>query len=967
MTSFRGLRVLPLALLAASCGVGGALALSGGGGGGGGGGSDKPPPPSVVVTAPAAGEEASNYVAFTYVLRDPQVREGDTGRGGGADDPRVRVRPQWSFAADPDTWFDMTEAEVPETDGTRTLPLGEHTFVWNTLPDLGGRQGRLRVRVRVEAEYEESAGIARRFRTRETAFQVDTRLCGTVFGEEVQPPVDIDTFPVDLRPDGDGFVVADFGANIVERVDSAGLVRRLLGFGLPGDNVTQSAPGVAAGVARLPTLTALDLDATGALHTTHGTKSYVTNLRSVSYELDGTVLAPFSVIRTGFFHPEGARGLRVHPSGALVSAVSESTGPGGTLATYLKAYNPQREGAILVGQTEVSPLRDEVLVEVGADTVAVAIGPEGEIYWVQRNTPQVSVLNTTDHDLTLGGATVTPGEVRVVAGTTTAGFSGDGGDATAAQFTIPGSIDVSADRALFVADTGNTRVRLVNLGTSDVTFAGTTVRPGEIDTVVGGGTGGVGSRARDLQLAIPNAVSLDANGNLLIADERSVVFVNGGTTAVTSYGKTAGAARTTRVYDASRRGGIPLAEPRAVHSSSPAEVFFTDRATVRVMNLERDARVYGGEATAPGGTGIVAGGAVPGFSGDGGSARSAAFSFPSGLARQGRLRLFVADSGNHRIRLVNLGDPRLPGGDSDTYLGALLAPGNVTTVVGGGATALVNDGDGLPATSASLQGPLGVAVAPDGLLWLVDTGHHRVRVVNPGSAPVTVAGRTVAPGTIESILGDGVAGFTADGPGPWRVSEPSAIVIDPEGVVYWADRGNARIRALNPTAAAVARAGITIPPNEVRTLVGNGTRGHGGDGGDGPSAEVDSPRGLFVQARLDNSPVALYFSDESENVVRALNLSSTDDLALQIDPDGRVLVTIPAASVFTVAGGPNTPGFRNPPAFAGDGGTVGEVRFNAPFGIAVTVSGGVPAHFFVADRNNDRLRRFGPPPLVKTN
>ena len=180
------------------------------------------------------------------------------------------------------------------------------------------------------------------------------------------------------------------------------------------------------------------------------------------------------------------------------------------------------------------------------DAVGVAVGPDGEIYYVERSAARVRVVNPGTTDVVVGGTTVAPGTVRTVAGGNGPGFTGDGGLATSAQLQIPSAIDVSAARGMFVADTGNVRVRLVNLGAAPVTYAETTVGVGEIATVAGGGSGGVGSKARDLQFAIPNALCVDANGNLLVADERTVIFVNGAATSITSYGKTAGPARTAR-------------------------------------------------------------------------------------------------------------------------------------------------------------------------------------------------------------------------------------------------------------------------------------------------------------------------------------------------------------------------------------------------------------------------------------
>lgn len=978
-------RILPLALVAASCGVGGGLVAAAGGGGGGGGGGPAPPPPQVVVFAPSD-PVVSNLVRFSYLLSDDQVRrESAQGRPGGADDPRVRIRAQWQVVpreGDPEPpWLEMSAAEVPQSDGTRTLPLGQHTFVWNTLPDLGGAQGRFRIRARVLAEYEESSGLRRRFRSRDAVFQFDARLAGTVLGADVQPPSDLDTFPTDVRPDGDGFVVSVFGANVVERVDAAGLVRRLLGFGVPGDTVGS---GRSPGVARLQTLVGLEIDGDGNLYTNHSASILVTNAGRTLSPLPpfapvaipfgpATSVPPFTVVRSTLAVSD-SRDVRLHPTGVLLFLVG---------GTQLSAFNPGDASAPTVTLAGVDIAPGAVVTIAGggtstadgvpatqaqlADAVGVAVGPDGEVYVVERAGARVRVVNTGTSPLDLPGVTVGPAEIVTVAGTGTAGLPVDGGPAAEAQLNIPGAIDVTSGRALFIADTGNLRVRLVNLGPADVTFAETTVAPGRIDSVVGVGTGGVGSKARDLQLSIPNGLSLDAGGNLLIADERSVILVNGSTSSVSAYGSTALASRTARVYSAQDRGGVPLTEPRALHAASSTDVYFTDLATVRVMNLATNERVFGGEEAAPGGTAIVGGGSVPGYGGDGGSARSAAFSRPSALATQGRLQLFVADTGNDRVRLINVGDARLPTSDALTYLGISIPPGNVATVAGGPA-AMPPDGvgDGLPPGDAALLGPEGVAVGPDGLLWICDTMHHRIRVVNPRTTPVTVGGVDVAAGTIRTIVGDGTPGASPDGPLPGRVNAPSAVVLDRSGMLYFAERGNSRIRCVNLSAGPLERAGLAVDPGEVRTLVGTGVPGNSGDGGDGPSARIDAPRSLALYED-DERPVALFFADEDAHVVRALNLTADQDLALSIEADGRTAVTIPAAGIFTVAGGPNTIGLDNAPSYAGDGDIAANVRFNAPFGIVLTVTGDRTAHFFVADRRNDRLRRFGAPPLVQTN
>ena len=971
-------------LFASSCGVGGLLTASAGGGGGGGGGKPKPPPPTVSVIAPS-GPGTSNLVSFVFDLRDPQVKTPEPGGPGTPGQPpldrgpRVQVEPQFALlpaAPGEEVWTTMTEALVPQSEGRRALSLGQHTFVWNSVVDLGGFTGR--VRVRVLASYEDTEGIQRSFKIRDAVFDVDNRLAGTIAGAEAQAPEDVDTFPVDVRPDGDAFLVASLGANIVERVDASGRIERVLGYGLPGDTLGTT-PVQNPGVVRLPTLVAFERDAAGNLFTNHSSSIVVTNRGPAPLTFLASVVPAHSTTRvTAANDLTLARGVRFHTSGVLLVASNP-----GTEESEIRALHPGVGGPVTLAGTTIAPGTQAVIAggasasttAEGAlasdtklsDVVALAVGPDGEIYYAERSLGRIRVINPGTTPIVLGGASVAPGTVVTVAGGNGLGFSGDGGPAAAAQLNLPGSLDVSASRILFIADTSNLVIRGVNLGAATRTFAQSTIGVGEIATVAGvhdGAGGGVGSPALATALGTPNGVAVDASGNLLIADQHFVILVNGGTSTVTSYGKTAGPTRTASVYDSTRRGGLPLLRPHAVHSPSADVVYFTDRTTVRVLNLSRFTATFGGVAPDAGATAIVAGGSVPGFSGDGGSARSAALSNPSALATEGPSRLYVADTGNDRIRFVNVNDPRAVG-TAQLAFGVPVASGAIATIAGGAIIPLPPYGDGLAPTAASLSAPQGVAVSNAGLVFVADTGHHRIRVMNPGPGDVTVAGVLVAGGTIQTIAGGNAAGFTPDGPGPWMLDSPGALAVDRD-LLYFAEPGNARIRVLNLSASTVTCAGVAVAPSEIRTICGNGVRGSAGDGGLGPDARIDSPTGLFVQT-LNSERALLYFTDGPQNVLRVLNLTADTDLIGAIDAQGRPTTTIPAASVVTLAGGPNVVGFPNPPAFGGDGDTASAMRFATPAGVIVTVNPdtGLPAHLFVADQENNRLRRVGAPPLVK--
>jgi NHL repeat-containing protein len=968
--------------LSPGCGVGGVLvALAGGGGGGGSKSEPKPPAPAVFVSLPD-GPEGSNLVPFKVRLTDARLAGSDR-------NPRVRITP--TFAPTGGEFRPMTEAAVAQSEGTRGLTLvDEHTFVWNAFVDLGAAVGD--VRFRFEAAYEDAEGITRKFVAYEDRLHVDGRLAATVFGADVRDDSDVDTFPIDIRPDGDGFMVACLGANIVERVGPTGRIDRVVGLGIPG---TIANGGQAPGVARLPLVFGFDLDPAGNVLATHGESVSLTNRSGASVVFglvdeggtatpDTTTVAPQTVATVigaqrsvagsrGQLGPpiSFGRAMRRHPTGALlfidgaarVTAVNPQDPASGASTSVTLAgvvIGPGEAKVILGGGTQTGddvPGTDALLT----DAYALGIGPDGEVYCVERGPSRVRVLNTTAAPITVGGASVAANAVRTVVGGPSPGFGGDGGPATSAKLDQPSSVDVSPQRVLFIADTNNVVVRAANMSGSDVTFAETTIAAGAIDTVAGGGTGGVGSKARAFAFEIPNGASLDTNGNLLVADGHRVVFVNGSTATVESYGATTGAGRVALVYDATNRGGLILVEPRALASPSPDVLYVTDRSSVRVLNLGAVPAVYGGASAYPGAAAVLGGGAVTGFAGDGASARFAAFSTPSALATEGPFILYVADTGNDRVRVINTDDARLAAVHS--ALGVSVVAGNVATVVGGGPPGQADDGDGLAPTAANLSGPQGLAVSNAGLLFIADTGHHRIRVVNPGPNAVTVAGVGVPAGTIATVVGTGTPGFTADGAGPWTIDTPTALAVDRD-LLYFGEAGNARIRVLNVSAAPVTVANIVVAPGEVRTICGSGVRGNEGDFGLSVDALIDTPHGFALQT-VNGDRAALYFADGPQHVVRMLNLTSDTDLVGALNAQGGVAVTVPDSSIVTLAGGPNTPGFQNAPGFDGDGDEARAMRFAEPWGVAVTTSGGAPAHFFVADSRNQRVRRFGAPPLVQ--
>ena len=327
----------------------------------------------------------------------------------------------------------------------------------------------------------------------------------------------------------------------------------------------------------------------------------------------------------------------------------------------------------------------------------------------------------------------------------------------------------------------------------------------------------------------------------------------------------------------------------------------------------------------------VAGDGEVAFRGDGGPAVSAALGRPRGMAFDGKGNLFLADADNHRIRRVSPG-------------------GTVTTVAGTGVAGF--GGDGGPATAAQLSSPFAVAVDPSGNLIIADSSNHRVRRVD-------------ASGTIMTIAGTGVAGFSGDG-GPATAAElnlPRGLGVDPTGNIVIADSNNNRVRRVDasgmiatvagtgpaafggdggpatsaqlsfPRSIAFDRAGAMLVvdthnnrvrkidgPGTITTIAGDGVVGFGGDGGPATAAHLSDPYGVAVGPRGD-----IFIADAENARVR------------QVTPGGTI----------ATAAGDGTEGF------SGDGGPATLAQLHYPIAVAVDSSGTL----FFADRDNSRVRR----------
>lgn len=280
----------------------------------------------------------------------------------------------------------------------------------------------------------------------------------------------------------------------------------------------------------------------------------------------------------------------------------------------------------------------------------------------------------------------TSGIITTIAGNGIAGYSGDGGLATAAELQGPASIALDALGNLYIADYTNNCIRKVNTSGIITTIAGNST-PGY------SGDGGIATAA---QLHSPNNLVLDASGNLYIADANNNVIRKVNTSGTIS--TIAGNGSAGYNGDGNLATSAEL-NPFGVFVDASGNVYIADHFN----NCIRKVNTSGIIST-------IAGNATGGYSGDGGSCLLAKLTNPLGIVLDDAGNIYIADTGNNVIRKISTSDI-------------------ITTIAGNGNAN--NSGDGGLATLASLYGPNGLCVDDSGNIYIADTFNNRIRKLTP--------------------------------------------------------------------------------------------------------------------------------------------------------------------------------------------------------------------------------------------
>jgi sugar lactone lactonase YvrE len=581
---------------------------------------------------------------------------------------------------------------------------------------------------------------------------------------------------------------------------------------------------------------------------------------------------------------------------------------------------------------------------------ALAIDRQGSLYIADKGNKRVRKVNSI-------------GVITTVAGNGVAGYLGDGGLASLAEFDNIAGLAVDSLLDVFIADMNNHRVRKVNVA-------------GIVTTVAGSGSqfySGDGGQATNAGV-YASSVAIDSSGNIYIGDANYYIRKVDQSGVISTIAGNGVAGYT---GDNGPAAAAQISTPYGLYFKH-GKLYVADYNNGAVRMIDAIGNIY-----------TYAGDGAPGYLGDGSVATNAELNDPTAIAMDKNGNLFIADQANMVIRRVDALTANI-----STYAGAfpissngnpatsaaLLAPygvtadvlgnvfiadagnhvirkidhssGLISTVAGSGIAGF--GGDTGPATAAMLNTPTDVVVDAFGNLYIADEFNHSIREVTTDGNINTIAGNQTAGfqgdggsataaelnfpfglsldnsgniyiadmdnqvirqidvnGNISTVAGTTGLGYNGDNQPATNaeLSYPTKVIADNQGNLYIADMGNHRIRKMTAD-------------GNIHTVAGNGIQGFSGNEGPAIQARLDSPMSIAI----DNSN-NLFISDYGNNRIRVVS-AHTDTI------------------IHAMAG-------TGTADFSGDGGLAILADINHPIGIFADQYGNV----FIADAYNERIRK----------
>lgn len=359
-------------------------------------------------------------------------------------------------------------------------------------------------------------------------------------------------------------------------------------------------------------------------------------------------------------------------------------------------------------------------------------------------------------------------QIYTFSGTGMAGYTGDGGSSNAARLNGPVWVATDNGNNIYIADRNNNVIRKISASGIIRTYAGTGAS----------GFSGDGSAATAAMLQSPMGITVDASGDVYVADE-----ANNRIRKISSSGVITTVAGTGSAGFSGNGGAAISAQlnaPTSVAFDGSGSVYIADRGNNVIRKISS-----GGIISTFAGTAGMAG-----YSGDGGAATAATLNAPTGMAIDALGNLYVTDKANNVIRKIS-------------------TSGTISTIAGTGIAG--NSGDNGDAMLARLNAPSGIAIDASGNIYVADQGNNRIRKIS-------------TTGIISNRAGSGTAGYSGDGNNATlaRLNSPQGISVDGSGTIFVADNGNNVIRIVTSDIAPYfirgAEQGLNICMNTGKPL-----------------------------------------------------------------------------------------------------------------------------------------------------